>query len=261
MAGRTLNDALQSWGAGLVGSRWAGEADFPLLVKLLDAHQHLSVQVHPTDAYVRAHAGTHRKSESWYVMAADPGSQLYLGLRDDVDRDDIRKALADERIVDIVRTVPAVAGDCHHVPSGTVHALGAGVVVAEVQSPSDTTFRLYDWTNEYDRVRRELHVDQALEALRLDPPPPPARLGGTGIAELARTGRYVLRAARGLRRVALAADTCTVVMCVEGTAFVAFGHAGIPLALGTTTVVPSAAAPDTTIDAGPGTVILAELLR
>jgi mannose-6-phosphate isomerase len=259
MAGRTLHEALELWGADLVGDAWAGETDFPLLVKLLDAGEHLSVQVHPTRDYVRSHPDAHLKSESWYVIAADPGAELFLGVHDGVDRDDIRAAVAAGEITRVLRSVSARVGDCHHVPSGTIHALGGGVVVAEVQSPSDTTFRLYDWTVEYGRAKRELHIEEALEALLLDPPPPPARLSGNAVAELARTRRYVLRAARGPGGMSLDSATCTVVMCVEGAAVVVRDFAATPLVAGSATIVPAALGATTAVDATSGTVLLAAL--
>ena len=261
-AGMTLSDLLEAWRADLVGSAWADEVGFPLLVKLIDARQHLSVQVHPTRRYVAAHPGTHAKSESWYVVEALPGAELFVGVRPRVSRSDIRSAVAEGRVPETLRSVPAVVGDCHHLPSGTVHALGAGVLVAEIQSPSDTTFRLYDWVEEYERPERELHVDQAIEALLVDPPPGPTRLApGRAMTDLAVTRRYVLRAARGLDRVRLAPDTCTVVMCVAGSATARGGPDEIALDLGATTVIPAAIAQHIDLDAAAGTILLAELTQ
>jgi mannose-6-phosphate isomerase len=135
------------------------------LVKLLDARQHLSVQVHPPAAVLGAHPTARLKTESWVVMEAEPGAELFLGLVDHVTRDQVRDALGTPDLVRLLRRIPATPGDVFHVPAGLVHALGAGVVVAEVQTPSDTTWRLYDWTAEYDRGPRPLHLAQGWDAI------------------------------------------------------------------------------------------------
>jgi mannose-6-phosphate isomerase len=260
MAGHTLHEALQRWGAGLVGERW-GEADeFPLLVKLIDAREHLSVQVHPTPEYAAAHPDAHVKTESWFIIEAEPGARLYLGLQAHVDQAALRRAVSEGRVPDVLRAVPAVAGECHHLPSGTVHALGAGVLVAEVQSPSDTTFRLYDWTTEYGRHRRELHVEAALESIVLGAPPSPvsAPSGGTP-TDLVATDRYVLRAVSERSSVPLQPATCTIVMCVGDAAAITHGEATVSVRKGSTVVVPASISASTSIAAAGSTVLLAEL--
>lgn len=172
LAGKTIHDALDLWGDALL-HRAARTLDgsFPLLIKFLDASENLSVQVHPSPEYARTHAGAHLKTECWYILDADPGAQIYVGIKPGVSREEFsRLARAnDPKIVDAMRAIPAVPGECHNLPSGTVHALGAGVLVAEVQTPSDTTFRLYDW----GRTGRELHVEPALECASFDAPPAP----------------------------------------------------------------------------------------
>jgi mannose-6-phosphate isomerase len=260
LAGQTLGDALRLWQGALVGQRWAGEPDFPLLVKYLDAREPLSVQVHPTPAYAAAHPGTHVKEESWYIIEADPDAVLYLGLQPGVDRDDLAAAIRAGRPTDVLRSVPAMAGDCHHLPSGTVHALGAGIVVAEVQSPSDTTFRLYDWNAEYGRQPRALHIESALDTLLLDPPPAPVSLPPHGGSiDLATTYRYALRGVQGVAEASLGADRCSVVMVVDGSARVTDAAGSRVLARGSTLVVPSAVGDTTVVDAESGTVLIAEL--
>ncbi len=145
------------------------QGNFPLLVKFLDARQHLSVQVHPSPAYAAAHPDAHLKSEAWYVVDAEPGAVIYKGVHESVTAETFRAALqanTDEAVRPLLVEVPVQPGDCHYLPSGTCHALGAGVVVAEVQTPSDTTFRVYDW----GRVGRELHIDQALASMSFGRP-------------------------------------------------------------------------------------------
>lgn len=177
LAGRTLTDAVSMWGRDLLGpARLTPAGGFPLLVKFLDARDNLSVQVHPSPGYAAAHGDAHLKTECWYILAAEPvhgaPAMIYKGLRPGVTRESLAQHAADGSIVGDLVAVPAVVGECHNLPSGTVHALGAGVLVAEVQTPSDTTFRLYDW----GRTGRALHVREAVECSDLGPAPPATRL-------------------------------------------------------------------------------------
>ena len=168
LAGKTLHEALALLGAKLTGDLPLGDAgDFPLLVKFLDSEQHLSVQVHPSEAYAAGHPDAHLKSEAWYIVEAAPGAVIYKGVREGVTPEAFRAAIESD-LKDVLIEVPARKGDCHYLPSGTCHALGAGLLVAEVQTPSDTTFRVYDW----GRTDRELHVEHAMQCIEFGPPPP-----------------------------------------------------------------------------------------
>lgn len=175
LAGRTIREAMEAAGDDILPrvARAAG-GGFPLLIKFLDAGENLSVQVHPSPAYAAAHPGAHLKTECWVILDAEPGSVIYKGVREGVGREEFARLArsGDAAIVEAMAAVPARVGECHNLPSGTVHALGAGVLVAEVQTPSDTTFRLYDW----GRTGRELHVEAALECSDFGPPPPAVRL-------------------------------------------------------------------------------------
>lgn len=178
LAGSTLADAMTLWGERLLGHARPGpDGGFPLLVKLLDARQNLSVQVHPTPRWAADHPEVRPKSECWYVLRAEPGAKIWQGLRPGLSRDDLGRLVASDRISEALLWEPAVQGDLHWLPSGTVHALGDGVEVLEVQSPGDTTFRLYDWTREYGRPPRALHRDEAVACATLTPPARPTRLG------------------------------------------------------------------------------------
>lgn len=153
--------------AVLGDARPAEDGGFPLLIKLLDARTDLSVQVHPTHSYAAAHPEARIKSEAWVVMAADPDARILRGFRPGADGDRgrsdtaIRAAALDGTIVAELEAVSARVGDCHVLPTGMCHALGGGSLVIEVQTPSDTTFRLFDW----GRDGRELHLDAAIECL------------------------------------------------------------------------------------------------
>lgn len=196
LKGRTLREVGELWRRDLTGSSTVTETGgFPLLVKFLDARENLSVQVHPSPAYAAAHAGETNppklKTECWYILAAEPGSVIYKGVKPGVGREQFEKVLrSGGDVVPMLVAVPAVVGECHNLPSGTVHALGAGVLVAEVQTPSDTTYRVYDW----GRKGRELHIDAALACIDFVTPAPTATklFAGRGSTRLVSTGFFRL---------------------------------------------------------------------
>lgn len=258
LAGRTLHDAVGMWGADLLGdARATGDGGFPLLVKYLDAREHLSVQVHPSPAYAAAHAGAHLKTESWFVVAAEPGAELFIGFEEGTTREDLARAINEGTVPGLMRRRPAVVGECHTLPSGTVHALGAGVLVAEVQTPSDTTFRVYDWTKEYGRAERELHVDQALACASFDAPPPALAAGGER-SVVSRTDFYTMEVVRAhCKGVGVGGSGAVVVMVTRtmgaGIASRTNAWAEVALGAGQTCVIPAACAADAVLRCGPET--------
>lgn len=165
-AGKRLGDVIVADPLGLLGERGlrlsGGQARLPLLIKLIDATTDLSVQVHPDDA--RAPAGSMGKTEAWYVLEAEPGANLYVGLTEPADYPELaREAKAGVSVGPRMRTVSARPGEVIFIPAGTVHAIGAGVLLYEIQQPSAITYRLDDWgrVDEHGRPR-ELHVEDAL---------------------------------------------------------------------------------------------------
>lgn len=164
--GMTLSAYLAAVGTSAVSSDYTG-GHFPLLIKLIDAADRLSVQVHPDDAYAHAHGIDSGKTEMWYVVDAAPGATLIAGLRDGASAEDFREAAVSGRLDTVMRAVPVKAGDVFFIPAGLLHAIGEGILIAEIQQSSDTTYRVWD----YERVgadgkKRELHVAQALEVVR-----------------------------------------------------------------------------------------------
>jgi mannose-6-phosphate isomerase len=168
-AGQRLADLVLEYGADLVGIRSFARygADFPLLAKFIDAADHLSVQVHPTDAYahtVEAASGFHGKTEAWYILHAAPGTDLIHGLAHASSRDELADALSNGALLSLLRRVPARAGDTIFVPAGTIHAINAGIMLFEIQQKSDLTYRVYDYDRRDAQGRpRELHVERALD--------------------------------------------------------------------------------------------------
>ncbi|MEM0913881.1 MAG: type I phosphomannose isomerase catalytic subunit [Planctomycetota bacterium] len=166
LAGQTIHEVMSAYGRDLLGDLPLTESgDFPLLVKFLDANENLSVQVHPSAEYAATHDDAYLKSECWYVVAANVDAAIYKGIKAGTTPEQFRKAIEDNTVEDLLIRIPVEAGDFHYLPSGTCHALGAGVMVAEVQTPSDTTFRVYDW----GRTGRELHIDAAMQCLDFGP--------------------------------------------------------------------------------------------
>lgn len=134
--------------------------DFPLLVKFIFTSERLSVQVHPRDEYAHIHENSRGKTEMWHILSAEPDSTIALGFRQPVDKESLRGAIADGSVVDLLNWIPVKAGETVFTPAGTVHAIGAGIVMCEIQQNSDVTYRLFD----YGRPR-ELHLEKALEVL------------------------------------------------------------------------------------------------
>ena len=178
LTGRTLNELMAEFGDALLGSAEPEAGRFPLLIKFLDANDVLSVQVHPDYRLAQRLGGDVRaKYEAWYVISADKDACVYRGFKAGVGPHDVERAVAEQKLAELMVRHPAKVGDWFYLPGGTVHALGAGLVVAEVQTPSDTTFRLYDWNRVDPKTGqgRTLHVQQALDALNFTDPSADAR--------------------------------------------------------------------------------------
>ena len=159
-AGRTLAELVKEWGANLLGKK-GGRGKFPLLIKLIDARETLSVQVHPNDLTAWQHGGE-AKTEMWYVLDADPGALLYCGLHPGVTPQVFDDAIRTNQFGDILRKIPVKAGDAVYVPGGRVHAIGSGCLLLEVQQNSNTTYRIYDWGRVgNDGKPRQLHIEEA----------------------------------------------------------------------------------------------------
>ena len=265
--GKTLRRLIADLGSALLGSACpTPEGDFPLLVKVLDTAEHLSIQVHPGEDAAAARPDWAAKTESWYVLEAEPGAVIFKGLHPDADMEEVAEAAGTPALAGLMERTPARRGDFHHIPAGTIHALGAGVTVAEVQTPSDTTFRLYDWTEEYDRPHRPLHIPDALEALAAEPPPspsPPALDGGKRL--LIDTPHYRIWEHRtdGRQELDIGEDPeLRILMPAAGQAVVESGSSPPQkLGVGATVVIPAEAAPSTAVTAsGPSALLEVRLV-
>lgn len=171
LAGQTLGEVVGRHTLEIAGKKDFPQR-FPLLVKLLDAQEVLSVQVHPDPETCRRMGRGDPKTECWYIIRAEPGAVIYKGFKKGATRERFAQAIEDGTAADLLAAVPVKPGECHFIPAGTVHSLGAGLLIAEVQTPSDTTYRVFDWNRvDASGKPRTLHVAEALESIHFDVTP------------------------------------------------------------------------------------------
>lgn len=225
LAGQGLDAVRERFGEAWFGTRGShsGNGRFPLLIKLLDCNDDLSVQVHPNDHYKGLPEGELGKTEMWYVLSAKPDAKIIYGLQPGVTRESMARAIGEGRIMDTLQVVPVQAGDAFYIPAGTVHALCAGVVVAEIQQNSDTTYRLYDYNRPgLDGKPRELHIEDSLNVTDFE---------GSGASRMktdgAKPGEWLTLASspyfvtekgavRGEWRLSTSPESFTIVIVCEG---------------------------------------------
>lgn len=251
--GRPLAEVLEA-NPDYLGLRHRGERGLPILIKFIDAKNDLSVQVHPGDDYARLHEnGQLGKTEMWYVLDAKPDTKLVYGLRQDCTRGQLRQAIADGTVMKYLQKVPIHKDDLFFIPPGTIHAIGAGALVAEIQESSNLTYRLYD----YDRVdkngqKRPLHIEKALEVADLRgcaEPRQPLRVlkyRPGAASELLCRCRYfevyrMLVNTERRQRVEYRADELAfrVLLCVGGCGTIAYDGGSIPFYKGDCIFVPA----------------------
>ena len=182
-AGQTLSAYIEAQGRGILGTRGGKGEGFPILVKFIDAKDNLSVQVHPDNDYAWRVEGEPGKTEMWYVMDAEPGAQLIYGFKEAISREEFARRIADNTLLEVCRQVPVKKGDTFFIASGTLHAIGAGALICEIQQSSNTTYRVYDYGRKgADGKPRQLHIEKALDVTGREPlelrTEPVARLQG-----------------------------------------------------------------------------------
>lgn len=161
--GRTLSDVLSNEGKGYLGSNCDKYENFPILIKLIDAKDNLSVQVHPDDEYALRVEGEYGKTEAWYIMDCDDDAEIIYGFKSDITKEEFRKSIEDNTLTDYVNRVKVKKGDIFFIQAGTLHAICKGILLAEVQQNSNTTYRVYDYGRLQNGKPRELHVEKALD--------------------------------------------------------------------------------------------------
>jgi mannose-6-phosphate isomerase len=168
LAGQTLSWAIKKYPEQITANAYF-EGPFPLLIKFLDAQDILSIQVHPDEQACLRLGQDQPKTECWYIISAEPGAVIYKGLKKPVTKSQFSKAIADGSVAGMLAKLKVSPGECHYLPAGTIHTIGPGLLIAEIQTPSDTTFRVFDW-NRLDETgkARQLHIKQALESIHFN---------------------------------------------------------------------------------------------
>ena len=169
--GLTLEQYIEKHGKKVLGSDCEKFENFPILIKLIDAKDNLSVQVHPDNEYAMRVEGEYGKTEMWYVVDADPGATLLYGFKHEISKDEFAKRIADNTLLEVTNAVPVKKGDVFFIQAGTLHAIGKGILIAEIQQNSNTTYRIYDYGRKgADGKPRQLHIPQALDVTERKPP-------------------------------------------------------------------------------------------
>ncbi len=220
---------------------------FPVLIKLIDAHDNLSVQVHPDNEYALRVEGEYGKTEMWFIVDCEPGAELIYGFRESITREQFRKAIEDNTLLDYVNRVPVKKGDVFFIKSGTLHAIGKGILIAEIQQNSNTTYRVYDYGRKgADGKPRQLHIDKAVEVTNLeytDPERPVygVQEDGAVVQLLADCEYFTVNRAIISTELKLSAgeDSFAHVLTVDGSGELTAGDCTIALKKGTSVFVPA----------------------
>lgn len=168
--GKTLREYIDAAGKSVIGSKGAGMEYFPLLIKLIDAKDNLSIQVHPDDDYAKRAEGEYGKTEMWLILDCEPDSELIYGFEREISREEFSRRIKNDTLLDTLKKVPVKKGDVFFIGAGTLHAIGKGILIAEIQQNSNITYRVYDYGRTgADGKPRELHIEKAVEVTKLSP--------------------------------------------------------------------------------------------
>jgi mannose-6-phosphate isomerase len=252
LAGTTLRQLVQRRGQELLGPELGARDQFPLLVKFIDAHQVLSVQVHPDDATGRKLAGDNGKTETWVILDAEPGSLIYAGLKQGVGRSELAEAIQSGKVEHLLHRFEPKPGDSILIEAGTVHAIGAGVLLVEIQQMSDATFRIDDWGRLGDDGKpRPVHIRQAIESINfgrgpvnpLRPEVEPIEGGGTR-ERLTRSSYFAIERLRLEQATCVGQhDRFTILIGLAGISDVSHRGKSVPLEFGQTLLLPASLGP------------------
>jgi mannose-6-phosphate isomerase len=248
LAGRTIAELIERYPLAMLGAAMERGRQFPLLIKFLDAHDWLSLQVHPDDKLARTFSSVENgKTEAWVILEAQPDSRICAGLQPGVTRDALRDALTTGQLEPLLNLIPVAAGDCIFVPAGTVHALGPGIVLAEIQQQSNLTFRLHDWGRlDANGQPRAIHVEESLTCTDFDrgpvmPVTPRLVAGMDHVTEdLVECEHFAIRRHVSAGRFELqTAGLFRVLMCLTGRATLVHNQTRLELRAGSTVLLPA----------------------
>jgi len=260
--GMTLADYISENGNETVSPHYDGTR-FPLLIKFIDAADRLSIQVHPDDSYAIPNEGELGKTEMWYIVEADPGAQLVYGLKDGLSAADFAEAVHSGCIGDTLRYTEVHKGETYFIPAGQVHAIGAGILIAEIQQSSNVTYRVYDYDRrQADGTLRQLHTDKALDVVKIrsDEEIDAIRYANAAPEETLLAACPFFRVRRfdagHLPRTVTPADSFIHLLCVEGAGEIVCGSETYALAAGDSYFIPRGCAPCTVT--GDAVILLSE---
>jgi len=248
LAGNNLAELIEIYMGELIGDKIYDEycLSFPLLFKLIDANENLSIQVHPGDELAAERHNSYGKTEMWYVVYADPGAELIIGFTKDCTKDEYLEALEAGEVENLLQKVPVAKGDVFFIPAGLVHAIGKGVVVAEIQQSSDITYRIYDYKRTDDKGNeRELHTEEALDVINFAASKNPkteynAQLNEiTPLVECAYFTTNILRFDGAVTRNYGSLDTFVAYMCLEGSLIIESNGEKTTVNKGDTVLIPA----------------------
>ena len=265
LADNTLNEAIEVYMGDLVGDKIYNRygTEFPLLVKLIDAARDLSIQVHPDDELAQRRGMPRGKTEMWYVMQADPGASLISGFRRDTTPEEYTAALQGGHLTDLLHSEQPKPGDVYFIPAGRVHALGKGLMVAEIQQTSDCTYRIYDYDRlDKDGHKRQLHTAEAMDAIDFSGIGSHANTHyhahpnkSTTIAACPYFTTRLLPLEAPIRKNLEDVDTFVLYLCVDGIAAVKALDTIVPVHTGECVLVPAVADQVELFCEGPATLL------
>ncbi len=218
--GMTLGEYINACGRDILGSHCEKFDRFPLLIKLIDARDNLSVQVHPEDTYALENEGEYGKTEMWYILDCEEGAALYYGFKRDISREEYKDAIEKGTLTRLLNRVSVRKGDVFFIPAGTVHAIGSGILICEIQQNSNTTYRVYDYgRKDKNGNTRPLHIEKAAEVSSLKKMPPPAPVPEGEDVLLARCEYFTVRRLRikGSRKVPIDGSSFHSLIVTEGS--------------------------------------------
>jgi mannose-6-phosphate isomerase len=215
--GPDAGTALEAWverqGKAVLGANCQKFDSFPILTKFIDAKKNLSIQVHPSNAYAQAHEGQYGKTEMWYILDCEPGAFLYYGFDHEISKKEFERRIADNTLTEVLNAAPVHKGDVFFIPSGTLHAICKGIVIAEIQQNSNVTYRVYDYGRlGADGKPRALHIAQALDVTECKPPKTDWDFGG----HLAKCDYFTVDVFHGSWQDTCDAASFTSLLFVEG---------------------------------------------
>lgn len=248
LKGNNLQELIEVYMGDLVGEKVYNKfgVEFPLLVKLIDAHDTLSIQVHPGDELAAERHNSYGKTEMWYILAAEPGASVYAGFSKAVTREEYLDAAGNGTLPSLLKQIPVKPGDSVFIPAGTVHAIGKGILLVEIQQTSDITYRVDDWGRSgLDGKPRDLHTELALDAIYFDEPrclksnveainEQPVRVEDCGYFTT-----NLLRVDDSVERDYSDLDSFVIYICIDGELSVCYSEGCEKLSKGETILIPA----------------------